>query len=146
VIDKDWSGGGRGVNFYMPFRVFKLTPKFDPSTIWMVRDKERAMYREKAETITRKDGNGNPYTLPIPEIRLRGVDEKQLSEIEQKSGLKFEKMPYDEYRCQPLKMTELMSVTSYHYFDGTFYNNWDYKNTLILKWMKHGPSNIPSIS
>ncbi len=144
-FNKDWSGGGRGVNFYMPFRVFKLTPKYDPSTIWMLRDKERALYREKAETITRINGNGQQYTLPVPEILLQGVTEQQVVEIEQKSGLKFEQWS-GCWRCQPLKITELLAVTSYPYFEGTFYDNWNYKNTFFLKWKKEGPSRIPSIS
>lgn len=141
------SGGGRGVYFYIPFRVFKLTDDYDTSKIWMVKDKERELYREKAEKITRKDGNGYPYTLPVPEIILQGVTEEQVKEIEKLSGLQFDPYSFGEsYRCQPLKITELLAVCAYQYWDGTFYNNWTWKNTFYLKYKKHGPSNIPSLT
>lgn len=140
------AGGGRGVYSNISFRVFKLTDNYDTSKIWIVRDKERAMYREKAETITRINGNGQQYVLPVPEIILQDVTDEQVREIEKISGLVFEGYSFSFYRCQPLKISELLAVTSYPYWEGTFYDNSLHKNTFYLKHKKYGPSRIPSLT
>lgn len=141
----DSAGGGRGVYSTIPFRVFKLADWYDSSTIWMVRDEERRLYREKAEKITRTNGNGQQYTLPVPEIHLQNVTKEQVEEIQKISGLVFEPMAFNCFRCQPLKISETLAVTSYPYWDGTYYNNGTYKNTLYLKYKKEGRSNMPSL-
>lgn len=128
-----YSGGGRGVYFSVPFRVFKLVENYDTSTIWMVQNKERQMYREKAETITRINGNGQPYTLPIPEINLIGVTHEQVLKIESESGLKFEKGPWNNYRCQPLFKHELTAVDNAFKWEKTYYNNGTTENSIYYK-------------
>lgn len=132
------SGGGRGVYFKAAFRVFKLSDSFDARKIWMVQNKERELYREKAETITRINGNGQPYTLPVPEILLLNIDDERVKKIEEVSGLSFERWS-SGYRSQPLKFKELDAVKSCYEWKETFYNNSDYHNTLMLKFMFDKP-------
>lgn len=132
------SGGGRGVHFYIPFRVFKLVDGYDTSKIWMVQRKEQQMYRDRAETITRVNGNGQEYTLPVPEIRIQqGITEEQIQQIEKVSGLKFTKGPYNEYWVQPLKISEYSAVKDYCKWEATYYNNSTFHNTLYLKLPKY---------
>lgn len=144
-FNEGYTGGGRGVHFYIPFRVFKLVDGYNTSKIWIVQEKEKEMYRTKAETITRKDGNGNFYTLPLPELIIQNVTEEQIKQIESLSGLNFEPSGYGQYRCQPLKKSELQAVIMFPHFEGTFYNNSMCKNSLYLKFTKKGYSTIPSI-
>lgn len=129
------SGGGRGVHFYIPFRVFKLEG-YDTSKIWMVQDKEKEIYREKAEKITRRDGNGNEYTLPIPEIHLLSIDEEQIKQIERVSGLKF-KPSWNGAWVQPLKQIEIENVRhSVKWADEVYYNNASVRNAIYFHFKK----------
>lgn len=133
---KGYSGGGRGVYSMIPFRVFKLTDDYDTSKIWIVQDKEKKMYREKAEKVTRINGNGNKYTLPIPEIHLISVTEDQIKEIEKVSGLKF-KPSWNGAWVQPLKQIEIENVRhSLKWADEVYYNNASVENAIYFHFKK----------
>jgi len=131
-FDQGWSGGGRGVYFYIPFRVFKLVDGYDTSKIWMVQDKEKEIYREKAEKITRINGNGQEYTLPIPEIHLISVSPEQIKQVERISGLTF-KPTWNGAWVQPLKQIEIENVRgSLKWADEVYYNNGSVKNSIYF--------------
>lgn len=131
------AGGGRGVHFYMPFRVFTLAPEYDVDKIWIVQRKKKELYRNQAETITRVSGNGQEYTLPLPELHIIGeLTDEIMATVERLSGLKFNKTWHNGYWVQPLKHSEYNAVRLAYEFEETYYNNATHHNCLFLKFIK----------
>lgn len=120
-----------GIEFMIQQRVFELREGADLSGFPQIREYEREQYRNKAETITRINGNGQPYTMPLPEIWILKPDMSDffIKQLEEQTGLKFDKRGC----CQPLKHSELTTLLSMEKWETNFYNNATHNNTLFLK-------------
>lgn len=129
------SGAHRGKYFNIDFRVFKLKEGADISGLPQIKRHEKQLIQNQAETITRTDGNGRPYTLPLPELYLPNTeaDKLNLEEVERLTGLRFSQQGGWGYACQPLKMIQITSFLQEFKASYTFYNNCDVKNTYKLK-------------
>lgn len=141
-FDKDISGAGRGVDFEADFRVFELKEGADLTPFPKVREYEKEQYRQQAETITRINGNGNPYSMPVPELLILSKREKgKMTDIPVPDGLreicaKYGKVYSNELysvTVQPLTITAMCKILGAHENTPTFYDNWNYKNTLMIQ-------------
>jgi len=132
IFHEGLSGGNRGVHYKMPFRVYKTKKGADLTGIPQVAELKRQKLIDKAEKITRINGNGQEYILPVPEIQINelGKDLK-IGDCLKISGLKFVKK-YWNLQTQPMKVKQVNRLLRWNNFKGTFYNNGTYKNVLIL--------------
>ena len=132
IFHEGLSGGNRGVHYKMPFRVYKTKKGADLTGILQVAELKKQKLIDKAEKITRINGNGQEYILPVPEIQINelGKDLK-FGECLKISGLKFVKK-YWNLQTQPMKVEQVNRLLRLNNFKGTFYNNGTYKNVLIL--------------
>jgi len=132
IFHEGLSGGNRGVHYKMPFRVYKTKKGADLTGIPQVAELKKQKLIDKAEKITRINGNGQEYILPVPEIQINelGKDLK-LGDCLKISGLKFVKK-YWNLQTQPMKVEQVNRLLRLNNFKGTFYNNGTYKNVLIL--------------
>ena len=126
------AGADRGVNAYVNFNVWETKPGTDLSGVPQVEALRKEKIREKAEKITRINGNGHEYTLPLPELYILNKDKKYPLEDCKISGLKFESCGFGNLRCQPMKLKEINRLLSAHSFKADFHNNASNKNTLFL--------------
>lgn len=134
-FDNGLSGANRGKNFEIKFRVFELKEGADLSGLPQIEAFHKKQIRDKAETITRINGNGKEYTLPLPEIRVasRELNSVALDWIKKQTGLTFIKKAWD-YEVQPMKNEQITKLVSMYKFKSTFYNNSMYNNTLYLEF------------
>ena len=132
IFHEGLSGGNRGIHYKMPFRVYKTKTGADLTGIPQVAELKKQKLIDKAEKITRINGNGQEYILPVPEIQINelGKDLK-FGECLKISGLKFVKK-YWNLQTQPMKVEQVNRLLRWNNFKGTFYNNGTYKNVLIL--------------
>ena len=132
IFHEGLSGGNRGVHYKMPFRVYKTKKGADLTGIPQVAELKRQKLIDKAEKITRINGNGQEYILPVPEIQINelGKDLK-FGDCLKISGLKFVKKAWN-LETQPMKVEQVNRLLRWNNFKGTFYNNGTYKNVLIL--------------
>lgn len=135
-FDKDMQRAGGGVDYKITFRVFEIKEGSDTSGIPQIADYAKKLYRDQAETITRINGNGQPYTLPLPELHIQvinGLHELPLKHIEENTGLKFTPSSYG-YTVQPLKASQIVTLFGTYNFSSTYYNNASISNALVLKF------------
>jgi len=141
IFHEGYSGGGRGVYHNMPVTMYKTKEGADLSGVPQVKELQKQKIRDKAETITRINGNGNPYTLPLPELMIvnrRGTYSSydKVKEFPMEdcviSGLSFESNGYNTLRCQPMKLSQINRLLNDHDFEAVFYNNCSNENTLML--------------
>lgn len=85
-----------------------------------------------SKTISRFNGNGNKYTLGIPQLLIKkfGNDGSKQYFIKQ-TGLKLKESAYG-YTAQPKSFKQLYKVFTTYNWKTTFYDNASYKNTLML--------------
>jgi len=137
-FDNDRQGAGRGVSFEMNFRVFKPILGADLSGIPQIKAYEKKSIQMKAETVTRINGNGQPYTLPLPEVIIQ-ADELNtvfLSHLIKNTGMEFKK-GFGGYAAQPMKHSQLTTLLLTHNFECKYYNNGSWHNTLFLSFPKN---------
>lgn len=142
-FDGDIAGAGRGVDFEIDFRVFEPIEGADLSGCPQIKKYEKERYRLKAETITRINGNGQPYTMPIPELVIMAKREPHkmpeleipinVQEICKKHGAIIEGEKIYTITVQPLTLKAMADILGAHKNESTFYNNWQYENTLLIK-------------
>lgn len=132
-FDKDISGAGRGVYFDVEFRVFKCKEDTDLSGLPQIEAHEKRELLKSCETITRINGNGNPYTLPVPEIAINMpyINEFALKHIFENTGLEFKK-GYFGYMCQPTKVIQITTLFLTYNYSSKYYNNATHSNLLVL--------------
>ena len=133
-----WSGANRGVNYYLPVQVYKTKKGCDLSGIPQIAENKRQKLIAKSETITRINGNGQPYTMHMPELRIIKPHPQYTEKIKDLksfvlAGLRFDVMCNGIAKCQPMKKAEIDKLLSMYDFKGTFYNNCGSKNTLYLE-------------
>lgn len=137
------SGGGRGVYFNITFKVYKTVKGANLDGCPEVKELKRQKNIAKSETITRINGNGQEYTLPMPEIHI--INPPQ--ELEKKfikgakfviCGINFFTNPLGNGQGQPMAKDQINKLLKRYKFSGTYYNNGSHHNTLFLRALK-GP-------
>jgi hypothetical protein len=129
------AGIGRGVTFYTQFKVYELRKGANTSGLPTIKEYAKKLIRDKAETITRINGNGNEYTLPLPCLRIvAGYDKVQevKASLEKSTKLIFEVLG-NVLESQIMTHEQFDMMQKDKRFKATFYNNATYKNTLILQ-------------
>lgn len=97
------------------------------------------------ETITRVNGNGHKYTTGLPLIIIASTfNETALKHIEENTGLLF--TPHIMgMQVQPDNSNQIATLLMTYNFKSRYYNNWNHKNTLILKSDHHVGWQVDSI-
>lgn len=136
-FDQGISGANRGVDFMIDFRVFKLKEGADLSGLPQIKRHEKKLLQAQAETITRINGNGQEYTLPLPELYINEqfLNDYFFQNVEKQTGLKFTKSAWG-YVAQPMKHSQITTLFAMYNFESTYYNNSTHENMYFLK-MKH---------
>ena len=135
IFHKGFSGANRGVNYKINFRVYKTKPGADLSGIPQIEALKKQKIIEQSETITRINGNGQEYTMHMPEIIIiRGAADRKLKRGEtiNISSLKFVSDSY-HLKAQPMKLKQINNLLKHNNFKGEFYNNASNKNKLYLE-------------
>ena len=98
------------------------------------------------ETITRINGNKQPYTLPVPKVIILTdeINDVALQHIKENTGLDFVKIGWG-YEAQPTTSAQITALILTYNFKTNYYNNWQHKNTLLLKFDHHVGFNVDSI-
>jgi hypothetical protein len=97
------------------------------------------------ETITRINGNGQPYTTGLPTLIIYGrINDVALEHMRQNTGLEF--VPYREgYKAEPTESKQIVALLLTYNYKTRYYNNWDYKNELHLRSDHHVGFDVSSI-
>lgn len=133
-FDGDISGAHRGVDFVMDFRVFELREGADLTGFPEIKEYEKQQIRNRAETVTMINGNGQEYTQPLPEVYINSfINDVALAGIEEETGLKFTKA-MSGYITQPMTHKQLCTLIISNNFKSTYYNNCTFKNMLFLEF------------
>jgi len=139
-FDKNMSGADRGVDFKIPFRVYELKEGADLSGLPQIKAYEKKQIQDQAEKITRINGNGQPYALPLPELIIMAdnLNAVALAHIKQNTGLDFVAgwKGSNCYMVQPMKSQQLAALMLTYNFETKYYNNSHYSNTLFLTFAK----------
>jgi hypothetical protein len=129
-FSENHSAAHNGVDFEVEFRVFEPTESADLKGLPQIKAHEKRIFLESLPTITRINGNGQKYTLPLPEIVIQGIKNKEFFDhIEAETGLKFV-----EGKTQPTTHEQINTLLIGHNFKTKFYNNGNNPNLLVLKF------------
>jgi hypothetical protein len=98
------------------------------------------------EKITTINGNGQPVTKSLPCIIIEStqINEVALAHIKENTGLDFVRS-YAGYEAQPTESSQIAALLMSYNFKTRYFDNWDYKNTLKLKFDHHVGYNVDSI-
>ena len=97
------------------------------------------------ETITRVDGNGRPYTLPLPRLQIVGtMNDVAKENLETQTGLQFT-LNFTGLTAQPTHGWQIAALLMTCNFKTRFYNNGSTHNTLFLKHDHHVGYDVDSI-
>jgi len=133
-FDRGISGAGRGVDFKIAFRVFEPIEGADLSGCPQIERYEREQFLKTVDTVTRINGNGQPYTLPLPEVVIQDqINDAGIGLIESNTGLKFSKCGLG-YKAQPVKHEQLNALMLTYNFSCKYYNNGTFQNQLMLRF------------
>jgi len=98
------------------------------------------------DTITRINGNGQPYTTDLPKLIILGTyNDVALEHIRACTGLDFKHVNFGNMEAQPTEAHQIAALLMTYNFKTRYYNNWDAKNTLFLKSDHHVGFEVDSI-
>jgi hypothetical protein len=96
-------------------------------------------------TITRINGNKQPYTTDLPKIIiLEHWNPVAMAHVKENTGLDFEEVHYGMI-AQPTDANQIVTLFLTYNFKTRYFNNWDAKNTLYLKSDHHIGFDVDSI-
>lgn len=99
------------------------------------------------ETLTLINGNGQPFTTDLPLLVLdtkHPYNKIALAHIKENTGLDF--VPHYLGHCaQPTTASQIAALFLTYNFKTKYYNNFDYKNTLMLRSDHHVGYDVESI-
>ena len=99
----------------------------------------------EAETITRINGNGKPYTVTLPKlVMLSNINDVALAHITDNTGLVFERNG-STLEAQPTTSKQIATLFLTYNFKTKYYNNGSHKNTVFLKSDHHQGFDVDSI-
>ena len=98
------------------------------------------------ETLTRINGNGQPYTMDLPKIVIlaENINDTALDFIWRNTHLNFVKKGQG-YEAQPTGTKQMALLMVGYNFKSRYYNNNDSRNTLYLKLDHHVGFDVDSI-
>lgn len=95
--------------------------------------------------LTLINGNGKPYELGLPAIKIIGfMNDVAIEHVRENTGLTLIK-DASGYYCQPEKPEQIVKLFMTYNFKSRYYNNWNYKNTIVLKNDHHVGFEVDSI-
>ena len=99
------------------------------------------------DTITRINGNGQPYTTDLPKIvyLTKHINDVALAHIKENTGLDFVIGGWSNYEAQPTESRQIAALLMTYNFKTRYYNNASNKNTLFLKSDHHVGFDVESI-
>lgn len=140
IFDRGWPRAHAGVDCKIPFKVFRLKDGADLSGVPQVAQYEKDKFLETVETITRIDGNGRPYTLPVPVLMLifnHTLGKTERDEITAKAsactGLNFD-LVHNTVSVQPTTVSQVDALMQAFPGKHDFHNGCYYKNTLVFEF------------
>jgi hypothetical protein len=131
-FEGDWSRAHSAVYANISVTVWKVKEGADLSGVPQVKRLIDAKYLEGAETITRTDGNGRPYTLPVPKLRFLNLTDAEALSIGNSIGLTLKRLACNVHEVQPLKIKQVEVVKAIKGYKNDFHNGCYYKNTLLF--------------
>lgn len=99
------------------------------------------------ETITRINGNGQPYTTDLPKITILTPHEWNdvaLAHIKENTGLTLTRTAWG-YTAQPIESKQIVALLLTYNFKTQYYNNASNHNELMLKSDHHIGFKVDSI-
>lgn len=98
------------------------------------------------ETFKMFNGNGQEYTRTLPKILIqtKEINDVALMHITKQTGLTLTKTGVG-YEAQPESFDQYMKLFLTYNFKTRYYNNWNYSNTLVLKFDHHVGFQVDSI-
>ncbi len=99
------------------------------------------------DTITRINGNGQPYTTDLPKIvyLTNQINDLALAHIKENTGLEFIIGGWGNYEAQPTESWQIAALLMTYDFKSRYYNNASNENTLFLKSDHHVGFEVDSI-
>ena len=100
------------------------------------------------EKLNLYNGNEQQYTINLPLIKILTndiINPVALNHIEKNTGLKFVKDTWNNYFAQPTESNQIVRLFLTYNFKTRYYNNWDIKNTIFLKFDHHVGFDVDSI-
>ena len=99
------------------------------------------------DTITRINGNGQPYTTDLPKIvyLTKHINDVALAHIKENTGLDFTVGGWSNYEAQPTESWQLAALIMTYNFKTQYHNNASNGNTLFLKSDHHVGFDVESI-
>jgi len=98
------------------------------------------------KTLTLFNGNNKRIEKSFPKIIIQAnnINNEALNHIEENTNLHFKKHN-NFYECQPFEASQYIRLFLTYNFKTRYFDNWNYKNTLILKFDKHVGFDVNSI-
>lgn len=104
------------------------------------------METQTKETVTRINGNGQAYTTGLPKLVIQEKwNDVALEHVYANTGLLFREVYPGWLECQPWKSKQIAALFMTYNFKTQYYNNSDFKNTLMLKSDHHIGFKVNSI-
>ena len=90
------------------------------------------------ETLRMYNGNEQEMIKELPKIIMLGYcNPTALKHIENQTGLKFEENNWKNYEAQPTDSNQITRLFLTYNFKTRYYDNWNYKNTMMVKSDHH---------
>jgi|GEM_PF-3504805 len=133
IFSGDSPGGGRGVHTSIDFKVWEFNTLFDIESLSVMRRHRINEYASTCETITRIDGNGFDYTLPVPVVKMRDAEAiAKIPFIEEKLRIKFGENVRAAHHFQPSTIKQVDEIITISGLAYERYSNASEPNTLFL--------------
>jgi hypothetical protein len=135
--ENEWAAHN-GVYFKIKTRVYTLPKNENFDRFSVIRKYKENLFLSKCETVSRINGNGNVYVLPVPKLVI--VDDAflpMLETIKNKTNLDFNSYYNFWKSAQPKTVQQVNKVIEILNAKCSFHNNSDNKNTLFLFSEKH---------
>ena len=101
------------------------------------------------ETLTLINGNNQQYNIGLPKvIILAKLNDVATEHIYKNTGLLFRESKtgmINSIEAQPHSSEQIAKLFMTYNFKTRYYNNWDYKNTIVLKFDHHVGFDVDSI-
>ena len=99
------------------------------------------------ETLTLINGNRQPYTLNLPRVVIQtdSINDVALQHVFENTGLRFKRGLWNSYDAQPESALQITALLMTYNFKTRYYNNWEEKNTLFLRFDHHVGFDVTSI-
>ena len=98
------------------------------------------------DTITTVNGNKQIVNKELPHIVIMGhINDVALEHVAENTGLHFVKGVWGNLEAQPTQSHQIVALLMTYNFKTRYYDNWDYKNTIVLKGDHHVGFDVNSI-